>query len=243
MVSKNIISKTLNEIIRVKHGFFYQNLGKVKDIVDSDEEYKELKTAIWDWQTRFHDAKEEHLKVKNMLGEEAEMSGDEESCWKTDEMRSIMDNSRLLYTLHNHPNVGCLVSSSDIVCMGDGCEKYSMVLGEDGTMIIKNPYEKFSKEEKENLENVATATDRMLDDFIRKKHKDKFEKAEAKVLDESLSREEIIKTTRELTDFVNKEMGLITKKNGDYFSKKLDKAFKDNDLDCNVFFIPKKEIK
>lgn len=64
-------------------------------------------------------AKKEHLKIKNINGESEEMTGDNDSCYKTSEMLDIMNNGRLLYTIHNHPSpFGCLMSDSDIMSIG-----------------------------------------------------------------------------------------------------------------------------
>ena len=242
MVNKQSIEKAINLV--VKHGSFHRNLVlELPNITDNEDEYHLIKDAIWEWQEKYHDSETEHLKVVNSIGQEAEMEGDGESSWFTDEMLRIAQAYRPIYTIHNHPNTGAMFSGADIYCLSSHNEKYSMALGEDGVMIIKNNITKMDDKSQRKMEFISDFADNVITQWVKKDYANQIKKYEDKLLDESLSVDELKSISEETTKFLNSKIPSTLRKHDKELANALQTMFDGQKLPCEVYFIPKKKMK
>jgi hypothetical protein len=134
-----------------------------------------------------------------------------------------------------------MFSGGDIYCLSNHSEKYSIALGEDGVMIIKNNMGKFTEDAQRRLEFISDFTDSVVSQWVKKDYPSQFQKYEEQLLDESLPQEEVVRISKEATDFLNSKIPVTLKKHDKELANALQNMIDGRKLDCQVFFIPKKK--
>ena len=169
MVSKEIIIKTLDNIIQEKHGAYFTRIRHtLKQVTDTKEEYETLRDDIFKFYLETRHRKTERLIMKTTDGKFFDTSdNDADSVYYTDEMKDATD---ILYTGHNHPlpnGDSCVQSSNDLYSQVLQLSKYAWTIGKDGLMITKLDYGGNSPSESEVIMEHNKLIKKHYDTFLK----------------------------------------------------------------------------
>lgn len=249
---KNIIKAIENDIIQ-KHSQYLINIEKaLREITDSDEEYKILKEDIWKFYKETKNADHEELILKCTDGSFREnRDGDEHSVPLTDEMKQFAHDNDILYSLHNHPSCSCFQSNGDMIVFSNYSMKYGISIGKDGIMIMKNemPYSDISSMEYFRWFNEFNSEYNNYFKVLENSVKNEFDK-ELNELKEKYNIN-FYSTTEELEAYkeerkvlwkryTDEHIGEIIKGYDDSIKDKMYDKVNRNKLNVRAFYIPRK---